>query len=117
MYQMEQKLPKLSGVKSAKKKRIRARNATGLQKATKVYHIKWLTTKHQKSTANGKFAWDKNFDAPSASPRETGNDLEQHQLTECSLHMGSPPRSIMSMLPEAPNLHTIKSKSLKKTKH
>ena len=58
----------------------------------------------------------KNFDAPSASLRETGNDLEQHQLTECSLQMGSPPRSIMSMLPEAPNLHAIKSKSLKKTK-
>ena len=112
MYQMEQKLPKLSSKVRQKKKR-RVRNATELQKMTKVYHIKIVNDEtSKKSTAFGKFAWDKNFDAPSAS-RETGNDLEKHQVTE---DMGSPPRSIMSMLPEAPNLHAIKSKSLKKTK-
>ena len=40
MYQMEQKLPKLSSVKSTRKKKRRARNATELQKMTKVCHIK-----------------------------------------------------------------------------
>ena len=101
MYQMEQKLPKLSGVKSSRKKKEKSKKRNRVAKDDKSISHKMVDDETSKSTAFGKFMAQKTL-TRLQHLRETGNDLEQHQLTECSLQMGSPPRSILSMLPEAP---------------
>ena len=109
MYQMEQKLPRLPNEKPTKKKKDKSKKRNRVARGDKSMPHKMLSDETSKSLLPMEsLPGTRKFDASSASLLDTGNTLEQHEVVEDSLPIGSPPRSIMSMLPEAPNLHTIK---------
>ncbi len=129
MYQMEQKLPKLGNDKQKKKKRKQKKkklsaNHGGNDK--KITASKMDVFNNNNSTKSTKVLPEGSL--PGTQSIEHNNDydddfedevdyLDDSQfMMESTSRLGSPPRSIMSMLPEAPNLRTIKMNSMKKKK-
>ena len=129
MYQMEQKLPKLGNDKQKKKKRKQKKKKLSANHGSndkKITASKMDVFNNNNSTKSTKVLPEGSL--PGTQSIEHNNDydddfedevdyLDDSQfMMESTSRLGSPPRSIMSMLPEAPNLRTIKMNSMKKKK-